>query len=788
LCNGAQGSGRSCRNTSVFASIPDREPAWPRSGERRGRLVRPVRARKLAISGVAIALMVVGFTSTVSQVMLMRELVATFYGNELLYGLTLMAWLVWGAVGAWGIGARTSGRVHISLAAFGAGVGAMLPLLVLQMLLLRGIRVILGVTPGAYIDFGSTILIVLLIPALFCPLAGLLFTLGTRLIIERNGTAGYAYFLESCGAVIGGSLVSFLFIHWLGTFQTILFVGVLNLILAAYLIGGAPRHSRLALPVLLLAGIVVALAGGMALDKWTLSWQWSDVVSFVESPYGRLIVQARNGQRIFYTNGLLSFETQSTFPEEIVHFPMLAHPHPRNVLLIGGGAAGNLREILKHPIQRVTYVELDPQVIAMARAHLPTSEAVVLDDPRVRVILTDGRHYVASTPKHSFDVVILDLPPPTTGSLNRFYTREFFAQVRNVLSADGLFALGLPSAENYWNPELTRRNVSIYETLKTSFTSLLAITSGDHLFFLATSGSFPVDAGTMSERLITRAIQSRQVTPEYIEYVFSNDRFKMDRQRLMTGRGVRLNEDLVPICYYYDMALWLSRFYPAVGEFFERAGLINLAWLSLPLAFVVLVTRYRRRWAVPVAIAGVGLAHMMLQVVILIAFQTVHGTVYSGVGMMVTAFMLGLALGGALGNRMSRRWTNRDPAHMGETSTLTGATHRGLRVGLILVQIGVIVLSSLLLGLFHVYFEMPPPSFGILAAAAGCITGAAFPLAVLALGEHTASMAGWLYGADLLGGAIGAGLGATLLLPLLGIPQVCVLTALIGVAGLLCLL
>lgn len=741
-----------------------------------------------SILDIGIALATIGFTSTVSQVMLMRELVATFYGNELLYGLTLMAWLVWGALGAWGIGSRFAQRGHVSLFAFGMGISAMAPLLIAQMALLRGIRTILGTTPGAYIDFGSTVLTVLLIPALFCPLAGMLFTLGTRLMIERRGTAGHAYFFESCGAVIGGSLVSFVFIHLLSVFQIILCISVLSLITAVYLIESEHRCRGLLLLPLSIALGAAALVGGTALDRWTLSWQWGDAVFHVESPYGRLTVQAHDGQRVFYTNGFLSFETQSTFPEEVAHFPLLAHPRPRHVLLIGGGVAGNLREILKHPIHQVTYVELDPQVITMAQAHLSPSEAQILEDPRVRVVLSDGRHYVANAPKHSFDVIILDLPPPTTGSLNRFYTREFFAQVRAALNPDGLFALGLPSAENYWSPELTRRNLSIYETLKTAFPTLLALTSGDHLFFLATSGSFSIDAATMSERLIARAVQTRQVTPSYIEYVFSNDRFSADRQRLASGGAVRLNEDLVPICYYYDLALWLSRFYPAVGESFERAGLINLAWLSLPLALIVLVTRYRRRWAVPVAIAGVGLAHMILQVVILIAFQTVHGTVYSGVGMMVTAFMAGLVLGSALGNRLSRCWRDRSLAGAEGTLIPRSTTSRVLRIGLIGIQVGVMMLSGLLVWLLQLPFEIPPAVFGMLAAAAGCITGAAFPLAVLALGEHTASAAGWLYGADLVGGALGAGLGATLLLPLLGIPQVCAFTALIGVAGLLCLL
>ncbi len=67
----------------------------------------------------------------------------------------------------------------------------------------------------------------------------------------------------------------------------------------------------------------------------------------------------------------MAFETQGTFPKEVAHFPLLAHPDPREVLLIGGGVAGDVRETLKHPVSSVTYVELDPLLIEAAQAHLP---------------------------------------------------------------------------------------------------------------------------------------------------------------------------------------------------------------------------------------------------------------------------------------------------------------------------------------------------------------------------------------------------------------------------------
>ncbi len=734
-----------------------------------------------------VPLAAVGFTSTIAQIVLMRELIATFYGNELLFGLVLAAWLAWVAVGAWGL-ARLATFRQRGAGAFAAGLILAAVLFLAQIALVRDARTLLGVTPGAFVEFGTMVGAVVAILAPLCLLGGFLFTLGARLTVEGGGTAGQAYVWESVGAVGGGALFSFLLIRWLDPFQTALLVASVNLVIAAsFWLPSRLRSSRLS-HLLLLCFLVFLLLGsfylGHSLHNATLRWQWTDLAFAADSPYGRLTIQARDGQRIFFENGLLAFETQGTFPEEVVHFPLLAHPDPRRVLLIGGGVAGDLREILKHPVDRVTYVELDPLLIEAARTYLPPADAAVLDDPRVRLILTDGRLYVKRGPEpiegmaHRpsegspglFDAVILDLPEPATGALNRFYTREFFAEVRAILDPGGVFALGLPSAENYWSPELARRNGSVYHTLRTVFPEVLVL-PGEHNFFLASDAPLEADPAVLAGRLAERGVETRWLTPGYIEYIFTTDRFAEVRRELEATAGVRLNRDLTPICYYYDLALWLSRFYPNLRGIFENASLVNLGWVAAPLALVVVLVRWRRSWAIPLAVAGIGLAQMMLAVLILFAFQVQHGTIYAQVSLIVTAFMAGLALGSAASNRLLARWED----------------ERRARWTLIAVQGGVAVYS----GLFPFILSLPLPAptlvFPLLALLAGYLTGMAFPLAVALVRGSPGRVAGMLYGADLVGGCLGALLGAVLLVPVLGIPQTCAAIALVGLAGLLAL-
>lgn len=727
-----------------------------------------------------IGLAVLGFTSTIAQIVLMRDLVATFYGNELLFGLVLAAWLAWVAVGSWGL-ARLAVQPKLGQNVFAGGMVLAGVLFPLQITLVRNARTLLGVTPGAFVEFLPMASAVVLILAPLCLVAGFLFTLGARLMVEKGKTAGQAYVWESIGAVVGGALFSFMLIRWLDPYQTALMVAMVNLAVAIYF--WFPRlldnsvFSIVAVLMVVIALLVFSFFGGRVWHEATLRWQWPGLVFAADSPYGRLIIQARQSQRAFFENGLLAFETQGTFPEEMAHFPLLAHPHPCRALLIGGGVAGDLREILKHNLDNVTYVELDPLLIEAAQTYLSPQDAGVLNDPRVTLIFSDGRLYTKqnmnSPSPDTFDVIILDLPEPSTGALNRFYTQEFFGEIQAILRPGGIFALGLPSAENYWSPELARRNSSIYHTLKEVFPEIIVL-PGEHNFFLASDTPLNVDPLVLAERLRQRDIATRWVTPDYIEYVFTTDRFAGVQQELEATTNVRLNRDLTPISYYYDLALWLSRFYPNLRGIFEGTDLFNLGWVMVPLVLLVTLVRWQRRWAIPFIIAGIGLTQMMLQLVILFAFQVLHGYVYAEVSLLVTTVMAGLAVGAAVSNRLLHR-------------QLFVIERKRIKQVLLVVQLFIIIYSGLLPFILQGPVPIPSLVFPLMALLAGFITGMAFPLAVELVQGNAGRIVGKLYGADLLGGCLGALLGVIVFIPVLGIPQTCAFIALVGLAGLLAL-
>jgi spermidine synthase len=729
-----------------------------------------------------LALGTIGFTSIIAQVVLIRELVAVFYGNELSLGLILAAWLFWVALGSWALG-RLSERLQLGAGSYMLALTLVALVLPFEMVLTRALRVLLDITPGLMIGFGSMAWAIFIILGPLCLILGFQFTLGSRLLAQRGRTVGHAYVFEGIGAAVGGTLFSFLLIRFLNPFQIALGLGTINLAIGlwAFRQRGEGKRTQfittwprgmLLLSTLLLA--MLALPLGSRLNQATLDWQWGQILFSQDSIYGRLTITGQNGQRVFFENGLLVFETQSTFPEEVAHFPLLEHPDPRSVLLIGGGASGTLREILKHPVEEVYYVELDPLVIQAAETYLPPEDKAAFYDPRVTIAYTDGRLYVKES-NERFDVVIVDLPEPSTGQLNRFYTQEFFREVERVLNEGGIFSLGLPSAENYLSPELRHRNGGAYHTLLSIFPSVM-ILPGDHNFFLASEEPLSSDHLLLAERLAERGVETRWVNASYLEYIFTTDRFTLTTSSLRDISPIKLNQDLEPICYYYDMALWLTRFYSNLRGLFYAASLLNLWWLAVPMLTIVATIWRFRSYAVPTVIGLTGFAEMTIQIVVLLAFQALRGYVYHEVALITAAFMVGIALGGATMNRLlSQGLEQRRMGHRWVFVSLQGAIFiYALSLPLLLIAANALPLPDLL--------------FPFLALLAGFLGGMEFPLGVYLTKGSVGRVAGLIYGTDLVGACFGALLASALLIPILGIPQTCYVLAMSALAGLILLL
>ncbi len=166
-----------------------------------------------------------------------------------------------------------------------------------------------------------------------------------------------------------------------------------------------------------------------------------------QTPYQRLelLESPELGRSLRLDGHFMTSEADEFFYHEaLVHPAAIAHPDPKRALIVGGGDGGAAEELLKHPsIEALTLVELDEQVVEVARSHLQAINKGALDDPRVTVRIQDGAEFLAAA-EPGFDLILLDLTDPETPA-GPLYTEDFFRQCQRVLAPGGALVLHLGS-------------------------------------------------------------------------------------------------------------------------------------------------------------------------------------------------------------------------------------------------------------------------------------------------------------------------------------------------------
>jgi spermidine synthase len=126
------------------------------------------------------------------------------------------------------------------------------------------------------------------------------------------------------------------------------------------------------------------------------------------------------------------------YHEMLTHVLAHAHPEPRRVVVIGGGDGGTVREVAKHKcVEKIYFVELDPEVIRVSREFFPTISSA-LDDPRVEIKNMDGAEFIKGA--KDIDLVLIDSTDPI-GFAEGLYKEEFFKSINNAMAPDGMCAI-----------------------------------------------------------------------------------------------------------------------------------------------------------------------------------------------------------------------------------------------------------------------------------------------------------------------------------------------------------
>ncbi|HLE86763.1 MAG TPA: hypothetical protein VI727_03785 [Candidatus Brocadiaceae bacterium] len=769
----------------------------------------------------------IGCYATIAQVVLIREFLNIFYGNELCLGIVFGAWFLGIAIGAF-VGAKIEHTFKHAFTVFMITLMVLCFVLPIQIVFVRGIRGLLSVGVGEYISILPLLLTSIGLVLPFSFIIGFIFPFSSKVILgtTRNAAVdiGVVYIIESMGNLFGGLVFSFFLVSRFHPFKIITLLNVGMFVLLTFLLFNLHRKGQvyssgeenkktkrvlgyISLGMALVMIVVWFLPIPDSAEALSAKMRWNtlnphiELVASADSKYQHIDIGRQAEQYNIYLNG----QYASAFPNEyeyaqIAHLVMTQHPSPKHVLLIGSGLGGLVSEMLLHPVAFLDYLELDQRLLQISDKYLSPSDRQALSDSRVTIIHQDGRYYVKNTPKRQYyDVILVNTPDPSTAFLNRFYTLEFFKEAQKILKSDGVLIVSASSAVTYIGKEVGSYTGSLYRTLHEAFQGVL-VTPGQANFYFACNKD---DITTLNIETLMERYRKSQVKSDYFsEYLFYTllqpEQVKFIESQLGQRKDLLVNTDARPVTYFLNLVLWDSLTGGRLHALFHVLKDMKLQLFLIPIVIAlagriiyVVLRQFKPNINHPesveefnpyytkqlktnclIALATTGFTGIALEIVLLYAFQNIYGYIYERMGVIVAVFMVGLAFGGYITNRIIQKsnlkWVN-----------------------LLMVFEGAIGFYALVLP-FIIYvlsFYSIAAEVGLTCfiGIAGVLTGLEFPLVnklFMQSNKDMAVSAGVTDGADHIGAFLGAILTGVIFLPLLGVFGTCLILATLNMLSL----
>ncbi len=358
------------------------------------------------------------------------------------------------------------------------------------------------------------------------PLVGRLYT---RSADEIGSSIGKVYAFNTLGSILGSFAGGFLLLPWLGIRKTILAAVLVNLAIGLFFLGlsytlSAKRKGTLAAATAIIAAVLIALLPGW--DRATMSsgpYLYAFRLLQQRREVGRGIPKANilyykegvsdtvtvtedfPGMRSYRTNGKvdgsngLDMYTQKL----LAHVPILLHPGPRSVLVIGLATGVTLGSAGRYPVERLDCVEISPSAREPYRFFLDVNYDV-LSDPRARLIIADGRNYL-SLSGETYDVITSEPSNPWIAGVADLFTREFFEILRSRLNPGGV-ACSWIHAHSLEDRDFR----SVVRTFRSVFDHVIVWESFSGLDYLLVGSAEPfrVDYGKLRKRMADEKVAS----------------------------------------------------------------------------------------------------------------------------------------------------------------------------------------------------------------------------------------------------------------------------------------
>ncbi|MCF8110672.1 MAG: hypothetical protein K9J85_04205 [Desulfobacteraceae bacterium] len=676
--------------------------------------------KKTPETGIIQLVVATGIASVACQLLIIREFLSGFEGNEFVIALIMFSWLVLGGTGTWAAHVaeqRFSPSGLSRLALLSMILAALAPLTLLAARTARDFAFVHGSAAGFYTTFAYIFCIV----APYCLLLGFLlpYSLFCARHLDPQFSGTRVYIADNIGDVCGGAVFSFILVFVATPLQSMLIVNSLLVASALFLLSGSELlRAKILIPAAVAFTVLIAAPG---VEKISLHQHPGNLVHYEESRYGRIEIFEDHGQHTLFLDGRPVFSDRNvTMAEELGHYPLSQVKNVEEVLLISA-EGGMIREIEKYSPERIDYVEIDPGVTRAVFEYKMLKKI-----PEINVIHADARLYLSRT-ANSYDAVIMNLPEPETFQINRFYTKEFFRLVRARLSGGGIFCFHSGAVGNYIS-EIQRKKISIlYQTASEYFPEILML-PGRRLYFLCADRPLNPD--------IPALLSEKKISTSYVHgYYYGNitsERISDLKSALYNNTDP--NTDFSPGMVAVMFSQWFAKFQTTPALFLGLLALGLLVYLIRTTGeeFVLLTT---------------GAMTMGGELLVIFAFQIFFGYIYFQIGLIVTVFLAGLLPGALIGERLK---------NMGRRIFL-------LTDGVLVVSMGLFIAA-----LYFAGSLMPESAFLLVGGIISVACGMQFPVA-LHLGGAGNPAAVRAFSADLIGAAAGTLVISVILMPYTGL-------------------
>lgn len=690
-----------------------------------------------------------GVLATGSQVLLLREIVSSLYGDELFIGLTLCFWLLWGAIGAL-VGGRSRIRTNPELL---FALGAMAAPIAIA--LVRLSATLGGHTVGEPVSFTYGVLLSLSISAPLSLLCGWLFAAIVRDSGNQPETILQVYFSEGLGAFAVGVVVAFLTGFGVSTFAAAVVVTW------AVFLGVLPWERMLwSSRVIVALGMSVAAGGSIVIvapavdaDIDGYKYRPYQVANAFDTPYSHEAILLRSGVHVVVTDSRVE-QVQSDFQtaENLLIPPLAFNPAAKRILLIGDAHLSLGQLSRRFAGLDITTVDPRPQLDEALDALIPGAT--------INSVADDPVGYLKSTQSATFDIVIL--PLDESGSIRscRLLTETSLTEIKRVLKPAGILHVVTTYDTDRYNTGETAAILGMIDhTLRSVFPDVCLWPGTETLLLAGDSAVFNLEPDSLYARIDALPYKAQFVNRGYLEDRLSPE--KVDR--LADAIRVEATENSLEHPVLANLQT-INR-----GRVFATDRWLGIlitkwnAWLAIVLAVGLLTCVF---WTIRAGLNRsfglllyftAGLTSLSLELLSFYVYQCTAGSLYSSLAALIGSFMLGLAVGTRVAARASHA-----PIEL-PTLVVLGATTLYFAFTCLLVQPETALV-------YHMAFQF---------VVALC-SGALFAAATHRYLRDRAGNGGLGYAFDLIGASIGSLFTLALLLPALGLH-----TLLYSIAGLI---